>query len=129
MKRLLSILTMVIATTLLTISASAKTPQADIAEKTYNFGTIQNTHDPISHTFTITNTGDAPLVIISASASCGCTRPKYTPEPIPPGAKGEIKVTFIPKGQLGPINKEIKVRTNAKNAKRIILTITGKVTK
>lgn len=129
MKRLLSILTLVIATTLLAITVGAKTPQAEIAEKTYDFGTIKNTHEPISHTFKITNTGDAPLVIISASASCGCTRPKYTPEPIPPGKTGEIKVTFIPKGQLGPINKEIKVRTNAKKHKRIILTITGKVIK
>ena len=34
--------------------------------------------------FTFTNTGDAPLIINQAVASCGCTVPKFTKTPVRP---------------------------------------------
>ena len=129
MKRLFSITMMLVAAVILSATAFAKgTPKAVISEKSFDFGTVKQTDKAVTHVFTLTNEGDAPLVIISASASCGCTRPTYTAEPIAPGAKGEVKVTFIPTGQRGEINKEVKVRTNAPEAKRLTLRITGTVT-
>lgn len=73
--------------------------------------------------FRFTNTGDAPLLIHQAIASCGCTVPEYCKEPIRPGDKGEIKVTYNGKGKmLGLFTKTISVRSNAKNGiKRLFL--------
>ena len=122
MNRILSLLAIVLAAILMPAGTLAKGAKVTLAEKSFDFGTVKQTDEAI------TNSGDAPLVIISASASCGCTRPTYTPEPIAPGAKGEVKVTFIPAGQKGEINKEVKIRTNATDAKRLTLRITGTVT-
>ena len=68
---------------------------------------------PIHLTFT--NIGDAPLVIHQAVASCGCTVPDYTKEPIQPGKTGTIKVTYNGTGKYpGHFKKSITLRTNAK---------------
>lgn len=102
-------------------------PQITFAEKSYNFGIVPEKGGPISHSFEFTNTGTAPLVIISATASCGCTRPTYPTEPIAPGKKGKIKVTYLPDKRPGEFGKTVTVRTNAKESKKIILSITGTV--
>ena len=49
---------------------------------THNFGTFSENNPVVSCTFTFTNVGDAPLVIHQAVASCGCTVPEYTQEPV-----------------------------------------------
>lgn len=48
----------------------------------------------VEEVFTFTNTGNTPLWITDARASCGCTVPSYPKDPIPPGQGGEIKVRF-----------------------------------
>ncbi|MEJ7661957.1 MAG: DUF1573 domain-containing protein [Hymenobacter sp.] len=54
------------------------------------------------HTFKFTNTGKSPLLIADATASCGCTTPSWTKEPIAPGATGEMEVLFDSRGKRGP---------------------------
>ena len=67
-------------------------------------------------TFKFKNTGDKPLVIEQAVASCGCTIPTYTQAPIAPGKSGEIKVVYNGKGKsAGEFKKVITVRSNASN--------------
>lgn len=67
--------------------------------------------------FKFTNTGDQPLVIHQAFASCGCTVPTYTKESIAPGKSGELKVVYNGKGKLpGRFKKTVSVRSNATNA-------------
>ncbi len=64
----------------------------------HDFGRIaQGTN--VEHLFTFTNTGEAPLVLSDAKASCGCTVPTFTKDPIPPGGKGEMLVKFNGSGQ------------------------------
>lgn len=106
---------------------TVKGPEIAFEEKEYNFGFIPETGGPVTHLFKFTNTGDAPLVIISATASCGCTRPSYPTEPIAPGKTGTIKVTYLPEGRPGEFNKIVKVRTNVKDSKKISLKIFGTV--
>ncbi len=86
--------------------------------------------DPVqSCTFTFTNVGDAPLIVNQAFASCGCTVPTYTKDPIKPGEKGKIDVTYNGKGKFsGHFSKTITVRSNAKN-EIVRLTIEGVMTK
>jgi phage-related tail protein len=97
------------------------------AEKSHDFGSISEKGGAVSHEFEFVNNGDAPLAIISATASCGCTRPTFPTEPVKPGKKGVVKVTFLPDGRPGEFNKEVKLRTNAKGQKRISLKINGVV--
>ena len=67
----------------------------------------------VTHSFTFTNVGEQPLVVNQAIASCGCTVPEFTKEPIAPGGKGEIKVTYNGEGKFpGHFKKSITVRTN-----------------
>ncbi len=79
----------------------------------HDFGVIAK-ETPVSKTFIITNTGDKPLIINDAQASCGCTVPKKPEEPILPGETGELEVTFTSnKGQAGQaINKTVTVSAN-----------------
>lgn len=77
--------------------------------------------------FTLTNTGNQPLLITSARASCGCTNLKYSQEPILPGKSTELSVTFNGSGN-GAFRKSITVQTNA-SENPTILQITGKVVK
>ena len=75
---------------------------------THNFGTFSENDPVVTCTFTFTNVGDGPLVIHQAVASCGCTVPEYTQEPVLPGKTGTIKYP-------GHFRKSITLRTNAKN--------------
>lgn len=96
-------------------------------ELTYNFGTIAEADGPASHTFVVKNTGDDPLVITRVTASCGCTRPEWTREPIAPGKTGNVKVTYNPKGRPGPFYKTISIFSNGKKGS-FSLAIKGNVT-
>lgn len=82
---------------------------------THNFGEFSEANPIVTCTFNFTNIGDAPLVIHQAVASCGCTVPEYTTEPLQPGQKGTIKVTYNGTGKYpGEFKKSITLRTNAK---------------
>ena len=99
---------------------------AMFTEKNHDFGYIKEEKGAVSHEFEFENVGDEPLIIVSATASCGCTRPEYPTKPIKPGKKGKIKVTFSPIGRPGPFRKEIRVKTNGRN-KMVRLHIEGSV--
>lgn len=80
---------------------------------TNNFGTFSENNPVQQCTFTFTNTGDKPLIINQAVASCGCTVPKYTKTPIKPGEKGTVTVTYNGKGKFpGHFKKTITIRSN-----------------
>lgn len=101
--------------------------QISADEQTYYFGTIAEADGLASHTFEIKNTGDGPLVITRVTASCGCTRPEWTKEPIAPGKTGNVKVTYNPKGRPGPFYKTISIFSNGKKGS-YTLAIKGNVT-
>lgn len=128
------ILTMLLAAVcLLGGSAAARAekkpnPGIEFAQKEYDFGTFKEEKGYVSHEFEFTNTGNAPLLILSASASCGCTRPDYPTHPVKPGKSGKIKVTYNPAGRPGEFTKTITVRTNVKGkGKKVTLKIRGNV--
>ena len=94
--------------------ADDKQAEATFEVKSHDFGTIQEAKGPVSCIFEFTNTGNKPLLIIDATASCGCTRPEYPSKPIKPGKKGKIKVTYSPIGRPGAFKKTVKVKTTGK---------------
>ena len=98
--------------------AAGKGPQITLANTTYDMGTIHASKGNVKATYKFTNTGDEPLVIISVTnGGCGCTKPSYPLQPIAPGKKGKIKVTFDPLYRQGSFNKVVTIRTNAKQKK------------
>ncbi len=86
-------------------------PEFKFEEESFDFGDI-NEGDVVDHVFKFTNVGQAPLIISSASASCGCTVPKWPKEPIPVGGTGEIKVQFNSKNKPGVQNKTVTITAN-----------------
>src|SRR5215467_5010603 len=68
-------------------------PEFKFEEEEYNFGTIKQ-GESMTHLFSFTNVGKEPLIISSASGSCGCTVPEWPKEPVKKGDKATIKVTF-----------------------------------
>ena len=98
----------------LTVSASAQAV-LKFASITQNFGDFEESQVQTC-VFEFTNTGDQPLIIQQAFSSCGCTVPTFTKEPILPGQKGELKVTYNGKGKFpGHFKKPVTVRSNASN--------------
>ena len=85
-----------ILTALVAIAAFAAAPVISFDSTTYDFGNIKEAAGPVSHDFVITNTGDAPLIIISATTSCGCTTPEIPKEPIKPGEKSPSTRSAVP---------------------------------
>ena len=80
----------------------------------HNFGKFSKDDPIVKCTFRFTNTGTAPLVIHQAFASCGCTVPTFTKEPIKPGENGVIDVTYNGTDKFpGHFQKTITVRSNA----------------
>ena len=105
--------------TVLTFGYASAQKEAKIKfdKTTYNFGDFSEKQPVQKCTFTFTNVGDAPLIINQATASCGCTIPKYTKKPVMPGQKGTINVTYNGKGRFpGHFKKAITVRTNGNPA-------------
>jgi hypothetical protein len=77
----------------------------------HDFGNITE-GEVVEHTFIFKNTGEAPLIIEKAQASCGCTVPSWTKEPVAPGATGEIQVKFDSKGKPNVQNKTVTITAN-----------------
>lgn len=77
----------------------------------HDFGEI-NQNSENNYTFNFTNTGNKPLIIETATGSCGCTVPDFPKEPIAPGATSQIKVQYKPGKQKGLQNKTITVIAN-----------------
>ena len=95
--------------------------QATFPEKTHDFGTIKENGGPVSTTFEFVNTGNKPLLILDAAASCGCTRPEFTTKPVKPGKKGKVKVTYSPLGRPGGFRKTVRVKTNGRERSTVLV--------
>jgi len=106
---------------------SRGTPAFEFEETTFDFGTI-NSGDEITHVFPFTNSGDADLVIAQVKAACGCTQPEYPKDPVAPGEKGEIKVTFRSAGIAGQVAKTVTILANTTPSTKV-LSLTGEVIK
>ncbi len=96
----------------------------EIDKTAHNFGDIILKSGPVSCTFTLTNSGEKPVVIYNVVTTCGCTDTEWTREPIRPGKKGEIKVTYSNDEGPFPFDKSITVYLS-EIKKPIILKLRG----
>jgi hypothetical protein len=94
-------------------------------EYEHNFGKV-NAGEKVGCIFSFRNTGTSPLVINSASTSCGCTVSKYNKKPVLPGNEGSLEAIFNTAGYNGIQSKTITVQTNA-TVPVVLLRITAEV--
>lgn len=80
---------------------------------------------PVTATFKFKNTGKIPLVISNVQASCGCTTPDYTKEPIAPGESGFVMATYNA-ANAGAFHKSVTVSANVDGGS-VILYLKGEV--
>lgn len=95
-------------------------------EKVFDFGELREVQGPAGHEFVFTNGSGRPVKILNVTASCGCTTPGWTKEPVLPGKTGFVKALFDPKGRPGFFNKTLTVTTDL-DANPIVLSIKGTV--
>ncbi len=95
-------------------------------EKLHDFGNIKEADGPAVFEFVVTNKTTRPIKILSVKASCGCTTPGWTKDPIASGASGFVKASFDPKGRPGYFNKTLSVTTDW-DGSALVLQIKGNV--
>ena len=93
-------------------------------KETHDFGKIEQ-GKPVTYAFEFKNSGTDPVVINDATASCGCTKPSWTREPVMPGKTGTVSATFNA-AAAGPFNKAVTVTSNAE-AGQTVLYLKGEV--
>jgi hypothetical protein len=127
MKRLLIVISLISAFLLSTLSyAQQKEPSAVFEKNEYDYGKIKESDGPATYKFAVSNLGGSPLILKNVQASCGCTTPSYSKEPIMPGAKGYIAVSYNPQNRPGKFEKTITVTTNG-DPETVTLKIKGEV--
>lgn len=99
-------------------SAVKKMPKTNIHffEEKFDFGKVKE-GGKVRHAFKFKNTGENPLMISDAMASCGCTVPSFSKEPVLPGNDGEIMVEFNTQGRKGKNHKSVIIVSNASREK------------
>ncbi|HPI67605.1 MAG TPA: DUF1573 domain-containing protein [Bacteroidales bacterium] len=121
MKRLVFIIPVIF----LSVSLFAQ-PVLKFSETSHDFGKFKEEAGRQTYDFTVTNSGNTPLIIQNIVASCGCTLPEWSRQPIPPGGKGTIKAIYDPRNRPGAFNKTLAVYTNGK-PEVTVLTLKGEV--
>lgn len=101
------------------------TPELTFSKIEHDFGSITE-GEKVGTIFSFTNNGDGDLIIASAATSCGCTVPKYSKEPVPPGGTGTVEVVFDSSNREGKQTKTVTVRSNA-STPVIILRISADI--
>jgi hypothetical protein len=74
----------------------------------HSFGKIKQ-GVPVTHDFMFANIGNEPLIVETASASCGCTTPTWPQQPIMKGKEDKLKAGFNAAAP-GPFEKTIFVK-------------------
>lgn len=105
---------------------STPSGNAKFTSTLHDFGKVAEEVGSVTCEFEFTNTGTQPILIQDIRTSCGCTTPAYTKDPVLPGKKGTIKVTYSTVGRVGSFTKKITVFTNEPDTV-YNLTITGEV--
>ena len=118
MKKIFSTLFMALTA----VAMMAQQPVITFEKTEHDFGKINEADGRVSTVFEFKNEGMAPLILSNVRASCGCTTPTWTKEPIEPGKTGTITVTYNPNGRPGRFQKTVTITSNASEAtKRVYI--------
>lgn len=102
-----------------TLQAQTVTETLELKETEFNFGSIPQ-GKPVYHVFQIVNKGGTPLKLDNVQASCGCTTPEWSKDPIAAGASDKIKVGYNAASE-GHFEKTVTITYNGNSTKQIII--------
>ncbi|MBC7948438.1 MAG: DUF1573 domain-containing protein [Chitinophagaceae bacterium] len=118
MRRILTVLMLLSVTYFAGAQTSANTPDAlKLKETEHDFSKIPQ-GKPVYHTFEIVNIGTTPLKLDDVHASCGCTTPEWSRDPIAPGATAQIRVGYNAAAE-GNFEKMISIAYNGNQTKML----------
>jgi hypothetical protein len=112
------------ATSTATGGANSEVALPAFDTQNFDFGKVKQ-GVPATHEFVFTNKSKVPMVITNVSASCGCTTPAWSKDPIPPNGQGYVKATYNA-AAIGTFDKSVTVMANVENGV-IMLRIHGEV--
>ncbi len=95
-------------------------------ETEHDFGAFDENNGKVTCTMRFVNTGDQPVSIVSARATCGCTMPSYTRRPVAPGDTGRVEIAYNPVGRPGRFSKKVYIETSDDDG-RTTLVVKGVV--
>ena len=110
---------------IIALTAAAQ-PEASWLERSHDFGVFLEQDGKVNCQMRVINTGNEPLLIVKAQASCGCTGLSYPEGAILPGDTATVSITYNPSGRPGQFSKQALIFTNTV-PKRTVLEITGNV--
>ncbi len=113
-----------ITSAFLFLLAAVAQPRISSNKETHNFGQIEWKR-PVKVEYTITNTGNKPLVLTNVTTSCACTVAEWTKTPIASGDKGTVTAVFDAQA-LGRFEKSVGIYSNAQPG-LVYLKFTGEV--
>jgi hypothetical protein len=90
-----------------------------IKDMVHDFGKIPQ-GKPVYYIFEIVNTGKTELKLDNVQASCGCTTPEWSKDPIAPGATAKIKVGYNAAAE-NYFEKPITITYNGTQSKQLII--------
>ncbi len=89
-------------------------------QNNHDFGKIPQSR-PVTHVFEFTNNGKEPLKIENVQASCGCTTPEWSKDPVAPGATSTVKVGYNAAAE-GPFSKTVSIFYNGNQMKTLVIS-------
>jgi hypothetical protein len=125
--KITGILIIICSALLLPFQDRAQGTVIEFEKPSHDFGKIKEEEGPVVYEFKFTNKGNVPAVIGNVQASCGCTTPEWSREPVQSGKSGYIKAQFNPRNRPGVFDKSLTVTANTEPG-TITLRIHGIVT-
>ncbi|PLY10065.1 MAG: hypothetical protein C0624_02470 [Desulfuromonas sp.] len=115
------------ATLMLLIALPAlAAPKVTAPERSFAFGEIYQ-GEKVTHVFTFSNAGDAPLIIEKVRSSCGCTAAIVSKKTLLPGETGEIRTTFDSHRFRGDITKKVYLYSNDPKQQTFVFGLSASV--
>ncbi|TCO10463.1 DUF1573 domain-containing protein [Natronoflexus pectinivorans] len=128
MKRVIIIAVIGVAFAIIAKASQPEGPELTFEESGLNYGTVTTDNIPGGKvTIVFTNTGDEPLVLSNVRACCGTRVERYPRQPIAPGVKDSINVSFNLAQRPQRINRVVTVNSNCRNNFAHTWRITGQV--
>ncbi|MCS7188731.1 MAG: DUF1573 domain-containing protein [Bacteroidia bacterium] len=97
----------------------------------HDFGKIKEEDRTATTRFSFKNISKAHIRVLDVKASCGCTSPNWSRDPIPPDKEGFIEAQYSAWGRPGSFSKTLTVRIRSEKdttqEETHVLTIKGEV--
>lgn len=103
-----------------------KTPRIRVEPETFDFGKALPAKT-LRKEFTLSNFGDAALVIENVSTTCGCTAALASDTKLAPGSSTVLRVTLETRSYSGKLERQVLVRSNDPNTPLLTVKVSATV--